>query len=92
MSNGSKEGVDRRDFIISSLATVGASAALAATAAVADAKDSAIPVGAAASHATVYTGDMIEGKKVSACLTSTTWSRGKWAPPMARCPIHRTPP
>src|SRR5262245_24129977 len=68
MSNGSKEGVDRRDFIISSLATVGASAALAATAAVADAQDSAIPVGAAASHGTVYTGDMIEGKKVVSLL------------------------
>jgi uncharacterized protein len=64
MSNGSKEGVDRRDFIISSLATVGASAALAATAAVADAQDSVMPAGAAASHGTVYTGDMIEGKKV----------------------------
>jgi uncharacterized protein len=64
MSNGSKEGVDRRDFIISSLATVGASAALAATAAVADAQDSAMPAGAAASHGTVYTGDMIDGKKV----------------------------
>jgi predicted deacylase len=68
MSNGSKEGVDRRDFIISSLATVGASAALAATAAVADAQDSAILVGAAASHGTVYTGDMIEGKKVVSAL------------------------
>jgi predicted deacylase len=64
MSNGSKEGVDRRDFIISSLATVGASAALAATAAVADAQDSAMPSGTAASHGTVYTGDMIDGKKV----------------------------
>jgi uncharacterized protein len=64
MSTGSKEGVDRRDFIISSLATVGASAALAATATVADAQDSAMPAGAAASHGTVYTGDMIDGKKV----------------------------
>jgi len=68
MSNGSKEGVDRRDFIISSLATVGASAALAATAAVADAQDSAMPAGAAASHGTVYTGDMIEGKNVVSAL------------------------
>ena len=69
MSNGSKEGVDRRDFVISSLATFGASAALAATAAVADAPDSAMPAGgAAASHGTVYTGDMIEGKKVVSAL------------------------
>jgi len=69
MSNGSKEGVDRRDFVISSLATFGASAALAATAAVADAQDSAMPAGgAAASHGTVYTGDMIEGKKVVSAL------------------------
>jgi len=68
MSNGPKEGVDRRDFVISSLATFGASAALAATAAVADAQDSAIPAGAAASHGTVYTGDMIEGKKVVSAL------------------------
>jgi len=68
MSTGSKEGVDRRDFVISSLATVGASAALAATAAVADAQDSAMPSGTAASHGTVYTGDMIEGKKVVSAL------------------------
>jgi predicted deacylase len=68
MSNGSKEGVDRRDFVISSLATFGASAALAATAAVADAQDLAMPAGAAASHGTVYTGDMIEGKKVVSAL------------------------
>src|SRR4026209_2917602 len=69
MSNGSKEGVDRRDFVISSLATFGASAALAATAAVAAAQDSAMPAGgAAASHGTVYTGDMIEGKKVVSAL------------------------
>ena len=69
MSNGSRDGFDRRDFMISTLATVGASAALAAAATVADAQEEATPpAGTGASPGTVYTGDVIQGKKVVSAL------------------------
>ena len=61
MKNNATGSLDRRDFVIASLATVGASAAFAATAGAADAQDktaSPQPTG------TVYTGDLIGGKKV----------------------------
>jgi uncharacterized protein len=61
MSNRPKERLDRRDFMISSIAAVGASAAGAANALDA-AKDSAVPA------STVYTGDTIQGKKVVSAL------------------------
>ena len=56
MSDESREGLDRRDFMV---AAVGASAALAAASA-AQGADQANT----ASRGTVYTGDMIDGKKV----------------------------
>ena len=43
MSDKPKEGLDRRDFMIASIATVGASAALAANAGAANAQDTAAP-------------------------------------------------
>ena len=43
MSDNPKEGLDRRDFIIASIATVGASAALAVNAGAANAQDTAAP-------------------------------------------------
>ncbi|MBB3390326.1 hypothetical protein FHT82_003089 [Rhizobium sp. BK275] len=64
MSDKSKNGIDRRDFMIASLATVGASAALAVSADGADAEDTA----SAPASGTVYTGDTIEGKKVVSAL------------------------
>lgn len=65
MSDKSKNGIDRRDFMIASLATVGASAALAVSSAdAADAEDTA----SAPASGTVYTGDTIEGKKVVSAL------------------------
>lgn len=60
MSDKSKNGIDRRDFMIASLATVGASAALAVSANAADT--------ASAPSGTVYTGDVIQGKKVVSTL------------------------
>jgi len=60
MSDTSKNGIDRRDFMIASLATVGASAALAVSANAADI--------ASAPSGTVYTGDVIQGKKVVSTL------------------------
>jgi hypothetical protein len=71
MSNRQEECLDRRDFMIASIATVGASAALVADAGSANAQDSATssvsPVSGARS-ATVYTGDTIQGKKVVSAL------------------------
>ena len=61
-----REGLDRRDFMV---AAVGASAALAANSA-AQGADQANT----ASQGTVYTGDVIQAKKVISALTSTTWN------------------
>src|SRR5690242_12623100 len=61
MKNNATGSLDRRDFVIASLATVGASAAFAATAGAVDAQDQTAtppPTG------TIYTGDLIGGKKV----------------------------
>ena len=70
MSNKPKESLDRRDFMIASIATVGASAALAANAGSANAQDSATSSvrPAPGAPATVYTGDVIQGKKVVSVL------------------------
>ena len=67
MSDKPKEGLDRRDFMIASIATVGASAALAVNAGAANAQDTAAPSADPASG-TVYTGDVIQGKKVVSAL------------------------
>ena len=67
MSDRPQEGLDRRDFMIASIATVGASAALAVNAGAANAQDAATPSADPASG-TVYTGDVIEGKKVVSAL------------------------
>jgi predicted deacylase len=67
MSENPKEGLDRRDFMIASIATVGASAVLTRNAGPAKAQETAASTGDAASSApqgTVYTGDVIQGKKV----------------------------
>ena len=70
MSNKPKESLDRRDFMIASIATVGASAALAANAGSANAQDLATSSvrPAPGAPATVYTGDVIQGKKVVSVL------------------------
>jgi hypothetical protein len=71
MPSKPEERLDRRDFMIASIATVGASVALAADGGSANAQDSATssdnPAPAAPS-ATVYTGDTIHGKKVVSAL------------------------
>jgi predicted deacylase len=73
MSNQSNEGLDRRDFMIASIAAVGASAVLAGDA---DAQDSAAPP-AAPTSGTVYTGDVIGGKKVVSALDIADLEPGK---------------
>jgi predicted deacylase len=67
MSDNPREGLDRRDFIIASIATVGASAALAVNAGAANAQDAAAPPANPASG-TAYTGDVVQGKKVVSAL------------------------
>ncbi|MEX2743294.1 succinylglutamate desuccinylase/aspartoacylase family protein [Rhizobium mongolense] len=69
MSGNSKKGLDRRDLLIASIATVGAAATLAAGSV--KAQDAAAPSLEAASdgsQGTVYTGEVIQGKKVVSAL------------------------
>ncbi|QIG49377.1 succinylglutamate desuccinylase/aspartoacylase family protein [Nordella sp. HKS 07] len=76
MPDSLKEGLDRRDFIIASLATVGASAALAVNAGAANAQDATTP-SAGPATGTAYTGDMIRGKKVVSGLDVNDLEPGK---------------
>ncbi|MFH1557508.1 MAG: succinylglutamate desuccinylase/aspartoacylase family protein [Pseudomonadota bacterium] len=69
MPNQPEERLDRRDFMIASLATLGASAALAANTGAAHAEGPApSTAGPGAPSGTVYTGDTIQGKKVVSTL------------------------
>lgn len=65
------DGLDRRDFMMASIASVGASAALAAHAGPARAQAASAPAARsaqAASRGTVFTGDVIGGKRVISAL------------------------
>lgn len=73
MSDVTTDGLDRRDFMISSLAMVGGSAASAATTGVVGADAAA----AATAQGTVYTGDIIHGKKVVSTLDVADLEPGK---------------
>ncbi len=80
MPNEQKEGLDRRDFIMAAIGLVGTSATFASSAGTANAQDTkAPPVGAAsgAPQSTVYTGDVIQGKKVISALDVNDLERGK---------------
>lgn len=66
-------GLDRRDFMISSLATIGASAALVASTAATTAQEGA----AGATGSTVFTGDVIGGKQVVSQLDTADLEAGK---------------
>jgi predicted deacylase len=71
MPSKPEERLDRRDFMIASIATIGASAALLANAGSANAQDSAtsaVSPAPGALSATIYTGDTIQGKKVVSAL------------------------
>ena len=69
------ETLGRRDFMISSLATVGASAALIATAGGVNAQDAGTP--AVTLNGTAYTGDVIRGKKVISALDVNDLESGR---------------
>ena len=71
-----KESLDRRDFMIASIATVSASAVLAVNAGAANAQDAVTPSADPASG-TVYTGDVIQGKKVVSALDVNDLEPGK---------------
>jgi predicted deacylase len=80
MSDQPKETIDRRDFMIASIATVGVSAALAINAGAANAQETTAPSAETArstSHGTVYTGDVIQGKKVISALDIGDLEPGK---------------
>ncbi len=80
MPNDPKDGLDRRDFMMGAIALVGASAALASDVGTANAQGTkAPPAGRApdASQKTVYTGDVIRGKKVISALDVNDLERGK---------------
>jgi predicted deacylase len=80
MPNERREGLDRRDFVMAAIGLVGASASLASSADTANAQDTkAPPVAPAfgASQRTVYTGDVIQGKKVISALDVNDLERGK---------------
>ena len=76
MSNRPEERLDRRDFMIASITTAGASAALAVSAGIANAQGSATTAADPASG-TVYTGDTIQGKKVVSALDVNNLEPGK---------------
>src|ERR1700754_1286893 len=76
MSNKPEERLDRRDFMIASIATAGASAALAVTARAANAQGAAT-ISADRASGTVYTGDVIQGKKVVSALDVKDLEPGK---------------
>ncbi len=71
-----KESLDRRDFMMAAIGLVGASASLASSAAQ-EMKASAVAEEPGASHGTVYTGDVIQGKKVISALDVNDLERGK---------------
>ncbi|MGB3537208.1 MAG: succinylglutamate desuccinylase/aspartoacylase family protein [Mesorhizobium sp.] len=78
MSDEPKGGLARRDFMIASLATVGASVALAAGSRNANAQAAAADA-SPATHGTgtAYTGDVIQGKKVISALDIGDLEAGK---------------
>ncbi len=80
MSDDPKQGLNRRGFMMATIASVGASAVLAANAGVANAQGTTAPAtGSAqvAAQATVYTGDVIQGKKVISALGIDDLKPGK---------------
>src|SRR5262249_57033023 len=76
MLDKSAKGIDRRDLIMASIATVGAAAAVTINASAASAQDAAtLPANPASG--TVYTGDVIEGKRVVSALDVNDLEAGK---------------
>lgn len=77
MTNGSNESVDRRDFMVASVATVGAVTALMTGSAHAQAAAAPTRASPEGKKGTVYTGDVIDGKKVITSLDVSDLEAGK---------------
>lgn len=77
MPDEHNDGLDRRNFMIASLAAVGASAAGASSASAEEAVPAAQDAAPAASGGTVYTGDIIQGKRVISALDVNDLAPGK---------------
>jgi len=77
MPNEQKEGFDRRDFMMAAIGLVGTSATFASSADSANAQDTKAPPVGPAPGATVYTGDVIQGKKVISALDVSDLERSK---------------
>src|SRR6516164_7474683 len=77
MSDKTARLIDRRELIVGSIATVGAAAALAVKPGSAAAQGASAPSGAQAASRTVYTGDVIQGKKVVSTLDVNDLEPGK---------------
>ena len=77
MPEESKDGLARRDFMLASLATVGASVALAASSGNVTAQEPAASTTGPAPRGTVYVGDVINGKKVISSLDVNDLEPGK---------------
>jgi uncharacterized protein len=79
MPNERREGLDRRDLMMAAIGLVGASASLVSSAGTANAQDTnAPPVGQPGGlQRTIYTGDLIQGKKVISVLDVDDLERGK---------------
>lgn len=77
MANETSEGLGRRDFMIASVATIGAAAALMAGPAQAQTSSASTSAPPAGTSGTVYTGDVIDGKKVISSLDISDLEPGK---------------
>jgi uncharacterized protein len=77
MPNEQKEGFDRRDFMMAAIGLVGTSATFASSADSTNAQDTKAPPVGPAPGATVYTGDVVQGKKVISALDVSDLERGK---------------
>jgi predicted deacylase len=78
MTDHPKDGLDRRDFVIATIASVGASSALAASTSGANAQVAPAASSAqGAARGMVYTGDVIQGKKVISTLDVSDLEPGK---------------
>ena len=77
MSDKTVKGIDRRELIVGSIATVGAAAALAVNTGSAKAQGASAPSAGQAPSGTVYTGEVIQGKKVVSKLDVNDLEPGK---------------
>ena len=77
MTNGSNEKLDRRGFMIGSMATVGGATTLLATSTQAQTATTSASTTATATKGTVFTGDVIDGKRVISALDVSDLEPGK---------------